>query len=128
MNDKGKCKATKYLETDENLRIFCKLCKAAKFDNAFTQETNIFKKDIVKRHDEKDLKHQKAKEHLVVNSDNISSDPQILKFSALSLEESSEYKGYETYLNHVTAQNFAIAIIHIIEEKLIDEIKSAKNW
>ncbi|CAG8704413.1 1214_t:CDS:2, partial [Racocetra fulgida] len=140
MNDKGKRKATKYLETDGNLRMFCKLCKAAKFDNAFTRGTNIFKKDIVKWHDEKDLKHQKAKEqfstlvlHQLNDTDmkiiwqmkcvyfaakkhlsfNVYPDlynPQILKISALSLEESSEYKDYGTYLNYVAARNFAIAI------------------
>ncbi|CAG8702780.1 14024_t:CDS:2 [Racocetra persica] len=91
--------------------------------SAFFIVKKLEMKDIVKRHDEKDLKHQKAKEHLVANSDNISSDPQILKFFVLSLEESLEYKD----LNYVVARNFAIAIIHIIEEKLIDKMKSAKN-
>ncbi|CAG8848957.1 46478_t:CDS:2, partial [Gigaspora margarita] len=38
------------------------------------------------------------------SSDDISSDSQILKISALSLEESSEYKGYGTYLNHVASR------------------------
>ncbi|CAG8760080.1 38460_t:CDS:2 [Gigaspora margarita] len=68
---------------------------------------------------------------LVADRDNISSDPQILKFSALSLEESEgskEYKSYGSYLNPIAAQNFAIAIVHIIEKELISEIRSAKNW
>ncbi|CAG8529935.1 16511_t:CDS:2 [Cetraspora pellucida] len=161
-----------YLETDGTLLMFCKLCKTAKFDNAFTRGTNIFKKDIVKRHDEKDQKHQRAKQQfstlalhqlndndmkiiqqmkcvyfvakkhlsfniypdlysLVANRNNIALNPQILKIPALSLQESSEsseYKNYGTYLNSVAARNFAIAIVHIIEQKLINEIKLAENW
>ncbi|CAG8814034.1 12126_t:CDS:1, partial [Racocetra persica] len=68
---------------------------------------------------------------LVVNSNNISSDLQILKFSVLSLEKSEgskKYKSYSSYLNPIVAQNFAIAIVHIIEKELINEIRSAKNW
>ncbi|CAG8780313.1 6487_t:CDS:1, partial [Gigaspora rosea] len=117
--------------------------------------TNIFKKDIVKRHDEKDLKHQKARQQfstLVLKiirqmkcvyfaakkhlSFNVYPDLyraviiflQILKYLkifALSLKESSEYKGYGTYLNHVATRKFAM---DVIEEKLINEIKLAKNW
>ncbi|CAG8747665.1 4596_t:CDS:1, partial [Racocetra fulgida] len=53
-----------YCEIDGTLLMFCKWCKEAKYDNTFTRGTSIFKKDIVKRHEEKDQKHQKAKEQL----------------------------------------------------------------
>jgi hypothetical protein len=51
-----------YCEIDETLLMFCKWCKEAKYDNIFTRGTDIFKRDIVKRHEEKDQKHQKAKQ------------------------------------------------------------------
>ncbi|CAG8648427.1 1260_t:CDS:2, partial [Acaulospora morrowiae] len=54
-----------YLEVNGSLYMFCKWCKAAKYDNIFTRGTNIFKRDIVKRHDEKDQKHQKAKQQFL---------------------------------------------------------------
>ncbi|CAG8791828.1 12498_t:CDS:2, partial [Cetraspora pellucida] len=65
---------------------------------------------------------------LVTNSNNISLDLKILKFSALSLQESSENKSYGTYLNYTAARNFATAIVHVIEKELISEIELAKHW
>ncbi|CAG8761049.1 18777_t:CDS:2, partial [Gigaspora rosea] len=86
---------------------------------------------IVKRHDEKDFKHQKAKQqfstlhisfnvypdlyNLVSSSDGISSDPQILKISALSLENLQNIKV-------MLAKNWSIMIneSNSINEKHLD--------
>ncbi|CAG8813921.1 10504_t:CDS:2, partial [Cetraspora pellucida] len=37
-------------------------------------------------------------------------------------------KNYRSYLNSVAAQNFAEAIVHVIETSLINEIKLSVNW
>ncbi|CAG8724249.1 9180_t:CDS:2, partial [Gigaspora rosea] len=119
-----------YLETDGSLRMFCKLCKGY-FINLNDIDMKIIRQmKCVYFAAQKHISFNVYPDlyNLVSSSDDISSDPQILKISALISEKSSEYKGYGTYLNHVAARKFAMAIVHVIEEKLINEIKLAKNW
>ncbi|CAG8645606.1 14449_t:CDS:1, partial [Cetraspora pellucida] len=64
------------------------------------------------------------------NCNDIAFNSQILKILILSLQnslKSLECTNYDTYLNSVAAQNFAMVIVHIIEKKLISEIELAKN-
>ncbi|CAG8488403.1 334_t:CDS:2 [Cetraspora pellucida] len=135
-----------YCEIDETLLMFCKWCKEAKYDNIFTQGTSTFKRDIVKCHEEKDQRHQRAKQqfgpiltdrlfesdlkvihqmNLITKCNNISLTPQPLKFPT---EELSESNNYRDYLNSTAARKFIEAIVHIIETNLINEIQISNNW
>ncbi|CAG8485569.1 8100_t:CDS:2 [Scutellospora calospora] len=122
-----------YCEIDETLLMFYQ-----KHQKAKQQFTPILPNQLFEN-DRKIIQQIKcvyfaAKKHLLFNvypdlcslisSNNIFLTSQPLKFPS---QELVEVKNYSSYLNSVATQNFAEAIVHVIETSLINEIKLSVN-
>ncbi|CAG8848765.1 13663_t:CDS:2, partial [Gigaspora margarita] len=120
MNDKGKRKATSELEIQIRNQKKSQNIANQKHQRAKQQLSTL----VLNQLNDNDIKIMRqikcvyfaAKKHLSFNV-----YPDLYKS-----EKSKKYKSYGSYLNPIVAQNFAKAIVHIIERELITSVIAAQ--